>query len=86
MVQACSGRIAPPQIIKYNKRCIEYARHWEPMDLDADDVVGALQERLLCIGVWRDVLIVVDPFMKLASWQTRVSPALLTNVSNIFIV
>ena len=49
------------------------------MDLDSDDVVGALQERL--IGVWRDDLLVVDPFMKLASWQTRVSPALLTNVS-----
>ena len=55
------------------------------MDLDADDVVGALQERL-CIGVWRDDLIVADPFMKLASWQTRVSPALLTNVSNMCIV
>lgn len=38
------------------------------------------------IGVWRDDLIVADPFMKLASWQTRVSPALLTNVSNMFIV
>ena len=57
------------------------------MVLDADDVVGALQERLLCICVWRDDLIVVDPFHeKLASWQTRVSPALLTNVSNTFIV
>ena len=26
---------------------IDYARPWEPMDLDADDVVGALQEKLL---------------------------------------
>ena len=26
---------------------IYYARPWEPMDLDADDVVGALQERFL---------------------------------------
>ncbi len=26
---------------------LDYARHWEPMDLDADDVVGALQERLI---------------------------------------
>ena len=24
---------------------IDYARPWEPMDLDADDVVGALQEK-----------------------------------------
>ena len=38
------------------------------------------------MGVWRDDLIVADPFMKLASWQTRVSPALLTNVSNMFII
>ena len=29
-------------------------------------------------------LIVADPFMKLASWQTRVNPALLTNVSKMF--
>ena len=38
------------------------------------------------IGVWRDDLIVAHPFMKLASWQTRVSPALLTNVSKMFIL
>ena len=54
------------------------------MDLDADAVVGALPERLLCIGVWRDDLLVADPFMQLASWQTRVSPALMTNVPNMF--
>ena len=41
---------------------------------------------LFGIGVWRDGLIIADPFMKLASWQTRVSPALLTNVSNMFII
>ena len=28
----------------------------------------------------------MTPFMKLASWRTRVSPALLTNVSNMFII
>ncbi len=39
LVQACSECIAPPQIIKYNKGYIDYARPWEPMDLDADDVV-----------------------------------------------
>ena len=39
------------------------------------------------VGVWRDDLIVVDTLMKLASWQTRVSPALLTLiVSKMFIV
>ena len=33
---------------------IDYARPCEPMDLDADDVVGALQKKDLCgIGVWR---------------------------------
>ncbi len=37
-------------------------------------------------GEMTNDLIVADPFMKLASWQTRVSPALLTNVSNMFIV
>ena len=47
---------------KYNKGYIDYARPWEPMNLDADDVVGALQERLICIGVWRDDWIVADPF------------------------
>ena len=73
-------------MIKYNKGYIDYACPWDPMDLDADDVVGALQERLRCIGVWRDDLIVADPFMKLASWQTRVSPALLTHVSKTFII
>ena len=86
LVQACSECIAPAQTIKYNKGYIDYARPWAPMYRDADDVVGALQERLLCIGAWRDDLIVADPFMKLASWQTRVSPALLTNVSKMFIV
>ena len=50
------------------------------MDIDADDVVGALPGRLICIRVWRDDLIVADPFTKLASWQTRVTPALLINV------
>ncbi len=25
-------------VIKYNKGYIDYARSWEPMDLDADDV------------------------------------------------
>ena len=47
---------------KYNKGYIDYAHPREPMDLDADDVVGALRERLICIGVWRDALIVADPF------------------------
>ena len=37
-------------------------------------------------GEMTNDLIVVDPFMKLASWQTCVSPALLTNVSKMFIV
>ena len=39
--------------IEYNKGYIDYARPWEPMDLDAGDVVGALQERLL----WYYVLV-----------------------------
>ena len=37
-------------------------------------------------GEMTNDLIVADPFMKLASWQTRVSPTLLTNVSKMFIV
>ena len=41
---------------------LDYARPWEPIDLDADDVVGALQERLLWYLVWRDDLKVADPF------------------------
>ena len=75
------------KLLNTTENNIDYARPWEPMDLDADDVVGALQKKdLFGIGVWRDDLIVADPFMKLASWQTRVSPALLTNVSNMFII
>ena len=56
------------------------------MDPAVDDVVGALQERLFCMGVGRDDLIVADPFMKRAPWRTRVSPALLKHVSKMFII
>ncbi len=55
------------------------------MDPDVDDV-GALQERMLSMGVGRDDLIVADPFMRRASWRTRVSPALLENVSKMFVI
>ena len=66
------------------KRYYSLAR--EPMDPDVDDVVGALQERLLSMGVGRDDMIVADPFMRRASWRTHVSPALLENVSKMFII
>ena len=51
-----------------------------------DDVVGALQERLLCMGVGPDDLIVADPFMKRAPWRKRVGTAMLTNVPKMFII
>ena len=35
------------KILNTTENNIDYARPWEPMDLDADDVVGALQERLI---------------------------------------
>ena len=35
------------KLLNTTENNIDYARPWEPMDLDADDVVGALQERLL---------------------------------------
>ena len=35
------------KLLNTTEHNIDYARPWEPMDLDADDVVGALQERLL---------------------------------------